>query len=31
MKSDEIGTGVAKLLRDKPGGYPFTAQAVSGI
>jgi hypothetical protein len=31
MKSVEIETGVAKLLRDESGGYPFTAQAVSGI
>jgi hypothetical protein len=31
MKSDEIETEVAKLSRDESGGYPFTAQVVSGI
>lgn len=28
---DDIETGVESLLRDGPGGYLFTAQAVSGI
>jgi hypothetical protein len=30
-RSGDIETGVAILLRDEPGGYPLTAQVVSGI
>ena len=30
-RSDDIKTGVESLPRDEPGGYLFTAQAVSGI
>jgi hypothetical protein len=28
---DDIGTGVFRRLRDEPGGYPLTGQAVSGM
>jgi len=28
---DGIKTGVYRLSRDESGGYPFTAQAVSGV
>ena len=28
---DDIGTGVFRLLRDEPGGYPLTGQVVSGM
>ena len=28
---DDIKTGVYRLSRDESGGYPFTAQVVSGV
>jgi hypothetical protein len=28
---DDIKTGVYRLFRDESGGYPFTAQVVSGV
>jgi hypothetical protein len=28
---DDIETGVFRRLRDEPGGYPLTGQAVSGM
>ena len=28
---DEIETGLAWMVRDEPGGYPSTAQVVSGM
>ena len=30
-RRDDVKTGVKSLLRDKSGGYLFTAQAASGI
>jgi hypothetical protein len=29
--NDEIETGLAWMVRDEPGGYPSTAQVVSGM
>jgi len=29
--NDEIETGLAWMVRDEPGGYPSTAQVVSGV
>ena len=31
MNTGDIKTGVLSPSRDEPGGYPFTAQVVSGV